>query len=144
MEARTLGTQSGGALTFREPREKGQPSKEREERPERWEESQERAGPWGLWRERGGEGGGLACPYLKGLSLPWDCHLETPGGVGPRAQLLILWLFLPTQHPLSPLEHTLISPRGPHPPCMFPRGGDDSISLPHHSDLWGLWSRRGR
>lgn len=52
-----------------------------------------------------------ACPYLKGLSLTGDCHLETPGR--GRAQFLILWLVLPTQHPLSRLEQHLELTQGP-------------------------------
>ena len=76
-------------------------------------------GPQGLWKESWVEEGKLACPYLKGLSLTWDCHLETPGR--GRAQFLILWLILPTQHPLSFLEQHLEFTQDPHSQCMYPR-----------------------
>lgn len=88
--------QFGGAPTFQEQRGKMEPLKEREERQE---ENQEGAVLPGLWKERWAEGQGLASPDLNGLSLPCDCYLETPGRY--RAQLLTLWSFLPTQHPLS-------------------------------------------
>lgn len=78
METRTPRTEFGGAPTFKGQREKEEALKEREGWPERWEENQERAGLRGLWKERWVEGGGLACPDLKGLSLTCDCDLETP------------------------------------------------------------------
>lgn len=136
MEARTLGTEFGGALTFRGQREKGQPWKEREEWPERWEENQERAGPWGLWRERWVEEGGLACPYLKGLSLPWDCHLETPageGGQGPAPHPLVDFAWPTSTVPAGPhFDFT----QGPHPQCMFPSRAEKA-SLSHITVMCG-------